>query len=134
MKTGNRSSAMLTELLIVVMFFLLTSTVLLQVFTAARAQSEQAETFAAAVAETQNVADRLYAAGGADGLLEQMGFQNAEGDWVRDDGAFLLRVYSERTEDTAGVMVRQSVTALTPEGEELLSLPCSRWLNGEETA
>ena len=42
MKSGSRSNALLVELLIVVMFFMLSSTVLLQVFATARTQSDRA--------------------------------------------------------------------------------------------
>ena len=42
MKTGNRSNALLVELLIVVLFFMLAATVLLQVFTGASDQGTRA--------------------------------------------------------------------------------------------
>jgi hypothetical protein len=43
MKNHSHSNALLVELLIVVLFFMLASTVLLQLFTAARTQSQRAE-------------------------------------------------------------------------------------------
>ena len=51
MKSGNRSNALLVELLIVVMFFMLSSTVLLQVFSTARNQSRRAELMTDALEE-----------------------------------------------------------------------------------
>ena len=69
-RSTNRSNALLVELLIVVMFFMLSATVLLQVFAAARNQSRQAERMIGALNTAQNVADELYAAEDAGGRLK----------------------------------------------------------------
>ena len=76
MKKANRSNALLVELLIVVIFFMLAATVLLQVFTASRNQGRIAGAINDSLVEAQNVADRLYAAEGDEaGLLQAMGFE-----------------------------------------------------------
>ena len=128
MKTESRSSALLTELLIVVAFFLLASTVLLQVFAAARERSAQAERISAAVAEAQNVADSMYAGADSEETLRALGFTDSGETWTRDDGDFLLTVTEERTEEAGGVMLHRSVSAAAPDGELLLTLPCSEWM------
>ena len=127
MKTGSRSNALLTEVLIVVMFFLLTSTVLLQVFAAARTQSARAEAISAAVEAAQNVADRMYSGEDAEKVLTEMGFTGGAEGWTRDDGAFTLEVRLDTEEAAEGAMLRRSVRALNTDGELLLTLPCSKW-------
>ena len=62
MKTHNRSNALLMELLIVILVFMLASTLLMQVFAKVRGLEDRAELTATALAEAQGQADRLYAA------------------------------------------------------------------------
>ena len=57
MKNHSHSDALLVELLIVVLFFMLASTVLLQLFTAARTQSQRAEDLSEATLLAQNLAE-----------------------------------------------------------------------------
>ena len=77
MKSGSRSNALLVELLIVVMFFMLSSTVLLELYATSRNQSARAGALTQALNEAQNVADRLYTAQDADAALAEMGFEKA---------------------------------------------------------
>ena len=46
MRTGRSSNALLVELLIVIAFFMLSATILMQVFAGARTQSDRAERIA----------------------------------------------------------------------------------------
>ena len=130
MKTANRSAPLMTELMIVVIFFLLVSTVLLQVFAAARSRSTDAQRITAAVSEAQNVAERLYTAGEAEQVLAELGFVHDGTDWSRDDGTYRLTVHLDETGEAAGVMREGTVRATDPEGNTLLTLPCSRWMGG----
>ena len=123
----NRSNSLLLELLIVIAFFMISATVLLQVFTAARKQSVRAENLAAAAAEAQNIADTLYAAPDAEEALRELGFADADGVWQREDSAWRTEVSCSLEESAAGVMRRTLVRVLSAEGEEWLSLPCSRF-------
>lgn len=59
----NRQNTLLMEILIVVLFFALCSTVILNVFVGAHNQSERAGAQADALIAAQSLADRLYAAG-----------------------------------------------------------------------
>ena len=86
MKSGNRSNALLVELLIVIMFFMLAATMLLQVFTAARGQSEQSGQMISVLNHAQDLMDQLYAHTDADQLLAGQGFQpESEHSWSRQD-------------------------------------------------
>ncbi len=126
MKTTSRSNALLVELLIVVLFFMLASTVLLQVFATARNQSARAELLAEAATQAQNVAEELYAAAEPDQALAGMGFAQQDGLWTREGKGFTTAVTLSREETAAGVMHRQQVQ-VTAGGETLLTLPVSRY-------
>ncbi len=130
MKASNRSNALLVELLIVVMFFMLSATVLLEVFLTARSQSVRAGAITQALNEAQSVADRLYTAQTPDetvDALRQMGF-----DFDAAGGSFLTRedyrlLVNKDTEDReAGLMHRYTVSAYQ-EDELLFALPVARY-------
>ena len=126
MKTRNHSNALLLELLIVVMFFMLAATVLLQVFAKARSMGEEAGRTASAVAEAQSRADRLYAAEDPEKALREMGFA-AEQDqetWVLREETAVTTVTLSRED---GGLTRQRLTVRDTAGTTLADLPCSRW-------
>ena len=129
MKTNNRSNALLVELLIVVMFFMLSATVLLQVFMKARSQSLQAGALDDALNEAQNVADRLYTVSGSDSAeaLKSMGFDfDAAGGGFLERDEYKLLVYRNTEDRKAGLMDLYQVQAY--QGDQLLfSLPVARY-------
>ena len=87
----NRQNTLLMEILIVVLFFALCSTVILNVFVGAHNQSEQAGAQADALIAAQSLADRLYAADERKDVLRQSGFAEDE------DGAWRLALRQEKT-------------------------------------
>lgn len=126
MKTGNRSNALLVELLIVIMFFMLAATVLLQVFSGASTQGNRAGITTQALNSAQNVADRLYTSADPDATLQELGFSAENGVWTRDDGDYVIEATSEKTDRANGVWYGQEVRVMLA-GERLLTLPCSRY-------
>ena len=126
MKSGNRSNALLVELLIVVMFFMLSSTVLLQVFSTARSQSAQSGKLTEAVNEAQSMADRLYAADDAESLLAEMGCTQEEGQWRLSGDRFDLTVAISLEQQPFGELLRYRVQAVS-EGKTLVDLPAARY-------
>lgn len=124
MKTGNHSNALLVELLIVVMFFMLAATVLMQVFARAHAVSDRARLMADAVAEAQSQADQLYASEDPEAALAALGFSPAADGWTHESGDYISTVTLTRGQDG---FARQEVTLRDRAGEVLLTLPCSRW-------
>ena len=126
MKTGNRSNALLVELLIVIMFFMLAATVLLQVFSGASGQGTRAGITTQALNSAQNVAERIYMASNPEETLRELGFTAADGVWTRDDGDFRIEAVSEKTDRGHGVWYGQEVRVLLSD-ESLLTLPCSRY-------
>ena len=129
MKTGNRGNALLVELLIVVMFFMLASTVLLRMFSAARDQGRQAELMTRALNEAQNVADTLYAAADPEAALESLGFVREGEAWALE-GADYTVLATSSVEDREEGRMRAQAVRVTAAGETVCSLPCSRYEEG----
>ena len=131
MKTGNRSNALLVELLIVVMFFMLAATVLLQVFSAAHTQTQKAGMEIRALNEAQNIADRLYAAQKVEAELTGLGFSREGEIWALDGEEYRIEVTSNWEEREQGRMRVQQVR-VSAAGETMLTLPCSRYEEGRQ--
>ncbi len=120
MKHHSHSNALLVELLIVVLFFMLASTVLLQLFTAARTQSQKAEDLSEATLHAQNIAETLYS-GQRDDSFPSFGerFSLPNSSLTASiDGS------SEQTE--AGTLTRYTISIFS--GDELIfKLPGARY-------
>ena len=131
MKASNRSNALLVELLIVVMFFMLSATVLLEVFLTARSQSVRAGAISQALNEAQSVADRLYAAPGDPAAdieeLKRLGFDfDAAGGSFLERGEYKLLVNRNTEDREAGLMDLLEVQAYQ-EDKLLFTLPVKRY-------
>ena len=126
MRSGSRSNALLVELMIVVMFFMIAATVLLRVFVSSRNQSDRAELITTSIAAAQNTADRLYAAEDPEAELQSLGFVQENGVWVLTAERYQLVASVTEEAEPAGIFRRQSVR-VSADGETLYELPCSRW-------
>ena len=126
MNSSSHSNALLVELLIVVMFFLLTTTTLLEVFAKAHEMSVRSEVLTVSLVKAQNTADRLYAADDTDAVLESLGFVKEDGIWTIEEELYKIEAVVTPETDEAGVFRRQEVRVIS-NGEQIYSLPCSRW-------
>ena len=126
MKSGSRSNALLVELLIVVMFFMLSSTVLLELYATARNQSVRAGALSKALNEAQNVADQLYTAEDAEAALVEMGFEKTGEEWLKTGEVCVFKVTSSAETTANGTLVRQQVSAVQ-ENETYFTLPVARY-------
>ena len=139
MRNRNRSNVLLVEILIAVLFFMLSATVLVQVFVTARNLTIRAGVETQALAEAQNVAEAMSAADSPEEMLGGMGFGSAHGAWTRDYGEFTLYVELNESATGAGTMAEGNVRAFynlrnveqaRQEGEELFALPFARYREG----
>lgn len=130
MGKGSQLNTLLVEILIAVLFFALAATVVLDAFVIARSQSREAAAYNTALAQAQDVADRLYVSGDAQSVLEDAGFTLEDGEWTRASEDFMLAVTLSEQATAAGVM---RVTEVRAERAEttLFDLPCSRYLPEE---
>ena len=136
MRNKNRSNVLLVEILIAVLFFMLSATVLVRVFVTARNMTVRSGVEAVALADAQNVAETLYAAEDVEATLEQMQFKSSHGTWSKDCGDYSLYVTGAVQPTGAGELWSGSVSAFyklrNPDDvrvtdEELFSLPCVRY-------
>ena len=136
MRNKNRSNILLVEILIAVLFFMLSATVLVRVFIGARNLTVKSGVESRALVEAQNVAEALYASDDPDATLEAMSFSSSHGTWSKDCGDFSLYVTGETQPTNAGEMWSGAVSAFyklrDPDAsragdEELFSLPCSKY-------
>ena len=136
MRNKNRSNILLVEILIAVLFFMLSATVLVRVFVTARNMTVRSGVESRALAEAQNVAETLYAAEDVDATLEKLSFVSSHGTWSKDCGDYTLYVTGELQPTNAGELWTGSVSAFyklrnpdqaRQEDEELFSLPCAKY-------
>lgn len=136
MNNRNRSNVLLVEILIAVLFFMLSATVLVRVFVAARNMTVRAAVETQALSEAQNVADALYTAEDPEEMLELMSFKLYHGAWSKQNGDYTLYVEGAEQPAEAGSFWRGSVRAfyhnptldqVRPEDEELFALDCTRY-------
>ena len=130
MGKGNQLNTLLVEIMIAVLFFALSATTVLQTFVVTRNQSREAGIYDVALMEAQNIADRLYASGDYDGMLEQAGFTQDGQSWTLKLEDYDLRVTTAQESTGAGVLLTAEVSAMHKD-EALLTLPCVRYLPGE---
>ena len=84
MKKSNRANVLLMELMAAVLLFALSATVMIRIYAQAYEKSARAGVMDDALCEAQNLAERLYAAGGTEGmqaLLSGEGFAQEDGLW-----------------------------------------------------
>ncbi|MBQ8313151.1 MAG: hypothetical protein IJX84_08115 [Clostridia bacterium] len=130
MKENGRVNALLVELLIVLLFFMLASTTLMEIFGAAKLNSSRAGASNAALMQAQNVAEQLYASQDVEQALEALGFAKEGEDWRLNGGEYELIASYLYTQDGAGALRQVELTAMY-HGEELFTLPATRYVSGE---
>ena len=131
MRNANRSNALLVELLIVVLFFMLSATVLLQVFSTARSQSALSGKLISASNAAQSAADRLYSATDAESALSEMGWTQEDGLWRLPGDDFDLTVSLSRQQQPFGELLRYQVRAVSG-GQTLVEPPGARYQEAAE--
>ena len=125
MKQRSRANALLIELVLVIFFFMLGSTVLVRLFADARHRTIQARATNVSMAAAQNVAEELYGAENGFAAAE-----NAEKTWTLADEEYTLYV-TETSEETKGGTLRTFTVSSFGDGKQLFTLPSTRYLPKE---
>ena len=133
MNNHNRSNSLLIELMMVILFFMLSATVLIQVFAKAHVIRERSKLKTDALQYAQNTADMLYAGEDMQAVLEELGFSVSEDDtWERsvegEDGSpsFTAQITVTQQENAAGTLSGMEITILQKD-DVLFKLPCARF-------
>ena len=143
MRDRNRADLLLVEILIAVFFFMLSLTVLVQLFAAARNTVLRANAETVALQEAQNILEELYGSADAETLLTGEGFISSHGVYTKQYEDYSLLVELSEKKENAGMMKSARLMAypnLRPVGrsstevEALFVLPCIWYLPAEGTA
>lgn len=130
MREGRRANALLVELLLVILFFMLSATTIVELFAGAKHKTVQARATSEAIMEAQNIADDLYGADDPDAVLKELGFSEGDGIWTLEETEYTLTVLQKEEETEAGILHTFTVSA-TGDGKDLFSLPSTRYLPKE---
>ena len=130
MREGHRANALLVELLLVILFFMLGATTLVELFADARHKSLQARATNMAIMEAENLADDLYGAEDPDKVLAELGFTQENETWTLEKDEYTLTVTGEEEAAEAGILRKYTISA-TGDGKDLFSLPSTRYLPKE---
>ncbi len=130
MREGHRANALLVELLLVILFFMLGATTLVELFAGAKHKSLQARATNLGIMEAENVADDLYGAEDPDAVLQELGFTKENDVWILEKKEYTLTV-TQRTEEAEAGEFRIFTISGSGDGKDLFSLPSTRYLPKE---
>ena len=130
MREGHRANALLAELLLVIFFFLLGSTTLVELFAGAKHKTIQARATNMAVMEAENLADDLYGSDDPETTLKDYGFTRQDDSWVLEKDGYTLRVTGSEETTEAGKLRTFMITG-SGDGRDLFALPSTRYLPEE---
>ena len=130
MREGSRANTLLLELLLVVLFFMLACTTIVEIFGQARLRSNQATVHNEAMLQAENVAEKLYNSAADEHAMTDIGFTLSGDNWTMAVDKAELQVTVSDSETESGIIRSFEIRAL--EGnEELFVLPVSRYLPKE---
>ncbi len=130
MREGHRANALLVELLLVILFFMLSATTLVELFAGAKHKTIQARATNTAVMEAENLADDLYGADDPEAVLQDYGFTRQDESWILEKGEYTLTVTGHEEAAEAGTL-RIFTIAGSGDGKDLFALPSARYLPKE---
>lgn len=127
-KNRNQNN-LLVEIMIAVLFFALCSTVILETFMAARQFNHKSGVESRALAAVQDVNEQLYAADDAAALLRELGFEQAQDGWLREDDEYRLKLVLNEENAGAGILRTTRIQAMYDD-EVFAEFPGARYLPG----
>ena len=130
MKEGSRANALLVELLLVIFFFMLGATTLVELFAGAKHKTLQARAMNTAVMEAENIADDLYGADDPDAVLTALGFTKENDVWTKTGKEYTLTVTQSEEATDAGALRIFKING-TGDGVDLFTLPSTRYIPKE---
>ena len=133
MRKQHHSSAnvLLLELVIVILFFMLCVSALVEVLGTARLKSAGAKTGTDALLLIENLEERLAASADAAEELAQAGFAEEDGAWILRDGRFVITARESAEPTEAGSLRTVTFSAEQENGTKLFELPVVNYIPGE---
>ncbi len=130
MREGHRANALLVELLLVIFFFMLGATTLVELFAGAKHKTIQARATNVAIMEAENIADELYGSDDPEATLKDLGFTSDGGVWTLEKKEYTLTVTQSEEALEAGTLRLFKISG-TGDGKDLFTLPSTRYLPKE---
>ena len=124
----RRSNVVLLELIVVLLFFSLASTIAMQAFVKADQRSKESVRMEAGLAAVESWAERVSVSGDPEAMLAAAGWKRGDGVYTLDS-ELPLRIDIAREDAPHGQMLRMVVSALgSAEGDPVAALPIDRYL------
>ena len=131
MKKHSTANILLMELLVVILFFMLCVSTLVEVFGAARSKSIFARAENAAMLKVENLESLLQAAEDFEAGLAENGFEKTGDGWELKEDDYTLRLSAEEEATEAGTLRTTRFTAEQANGTLLFELPTVKYIPGE---
>lgn len=131
MKTGSRTNILLVELLIAILFFMLSATSLIEVYGKTHEKSTVGESCAVTLDEARELAEVLYASDNPAGELTARGFSENGAEYISQRTLNTIRA-TVSNEETGGGNLRRVMIAVLIDDDVLYELNCTRYLEKEE--
>ena len=131
MKKHSTANILLMELLVVILFFMLCVSTLVEVFGAARSKSIFARAENAAMLKIENVESMLQATADLEAGLRENGFEKAETGWALKENDYILHLAVEEEPAEAGILRKLNFAAEQANGTPLFELPTVKYIPGE---
>lgn len=131
MKKHSTANILLMELLVVILFFMLCVSTLVEIFGLARNKSLFARAENAAMLRIENLESALQGAEDFEAELTKNGFEKAEEGWALKEENFILRLAEEEEKTEAGTLRTFLFKAEQINGEPLFELPTVKYIPGE---
>lgn len=127
MQKRSQGSMLLIELLIVILFFSLSATVILRLFLYAHNTTNQSGLVNEAILEAENWAERLYAADDREQMLSDMGFTEQDDAMVYEtESGLFVEISMEEIITDQGLLINSEISVSKGE-ESLITLPLGRY-------
>ena len=131
MKKHGTANVLLIELALVILFFMLCVSVIVEVFGGARLASREARSRTEAMMTVEKLEARLAGTEDAAAALESSGFTPEGSGWVLKEGNYILKAELLEEQTGAGRLRTVAFTAEQGNGRPLFELPVTHYLPGE---
>ena len=131
MKKHSTANILLMELLVVILFFMLCVSTLVEVLGLARGKSAFARAQNDAMLKVENLESVIRESDGTANTLKENGFAEKGDEWTLTEETFILHAVIAEEKTEAGTLETVTFTAQRPDGTGLLELPVKRYIPGE---
>ncbi|MBQ9252986.1 MAG: hypothetical protein IJ188_10170 [Clostridia bacterium] len=130
-KKHSTANILLIELVLVILFFMLCVSTIVEMFGLARGKSATARAGSEALLVVENLEERLAATADAAEELEKLGFIQDGDQWILQEEHYTLRAVAQEERMDAGQLRTVTFFAEQKTGQTLFELPVTNYLPGE---